>query len=775
MPHSPATKVAAWRLKWPGSLQPVRPTYEGSSNGQAVEVEFLIDGLWTDLSAMGLVLSGDQVQINQRGRPGESSVSGPATMNFTAKNFDAAFSLNNPTSPYFGKIGLGTQVRVSVPRGNGVSRRFWGELSAVPQESDITGNYSTVAFEAAGKLRRLGQGQKSFRSALYREVTKRLVSTEPDGGGAFKLHGYWPMEDASTSTSLASALGHPSMAFTGAPALASYDGFVCSESIPNVNGQAFTVAVPAYTPLNGGSGTDDGAQISFLLSAPSGITAGAEICRFRVNISTGPTPAIYTVTVTYTSTDHITLAYASEDGTLTGTSGSVAMTVAGVLQDVELFIHCNHGFASSDTEVLMYRHVVGSEVHDFITSVDFGPFSSPTVQAVAFNHTKTTSDFYIGHLSVFEVPMQVYTINGVGFESLNAYLGELADTRFDRLCREEMLTHETIGTYGSFDPVNSTPEGVAMGYQTTATLLDLLRQCEASDDGILYEMTSDFGIGYRTRRDLQNQAAVLTLDHSAHELSAPLAPLTDDSFVANDVTATRTNGSSYTDVQTTGPRSVSDPPAGMGRYDVALDFSLAADSQAAQAASWARHKGTVNEARYKTVTVDLGSNELAGTAQRIAVLDAVCGDRIVIANVPARYGSDDISQLAVGFTETIDQFEHVISMNTVPESPYRTGVLGSTTKPRAGTTDSRLVQAVGTTDTSLTVASMTGAVWVDSATYASDFPFDVRINGEVMTVTAITGTTSPQTFTVTRSVNGVVKGHADNSSVTLDVPAFVGM
>jgi hypothetical protein len=751
-----------------------RSVGESTGNGQAVMVEMLIDGIWTDLSSLGLVLSDNAVSIQARGRPGENSVSGPATCSFDVKNFSADFSLSNPMSPYWGKVVLGTRVRISVPRGNGVSRRFVGELSSVPQESDTTGNYSVVAFEAAGILRRLSQGQKPLRSALYREVTKRLTSTVPSGG-SFVLHSYWPMEDASTANTLSSAVGQPSMSFTGSPSLASYDGFVCSSSIPNVNGQAFTATVPTYTPMNQGSGSDDGSQISFLLSAPSGIAAGAEICRFRVNISTGSLPSYYDVTVTYTSTDHITLAYASEDGTLTGTSGSIAVTVAGVLQMIELFIHCNHGFASSDTEVLMYRHIVGNDVHDFVTSVDFGPFSSPTVKTVAFNHTKTASDFYIGHLSVVEVPDGVYTINGVGFESLSAYLGELADARFDRLCGEEELTHEVVGTYGTFDSQVSTAEGVAMGYQTADTLLDLLRQCEASDDGIIYEMTSDFGIGYRTRRDLQNQAAVLTLDHSAHELSTPLTPLVDDSFVANDVTVTRNGGASYTDVQTTGPRSISDPPAGMGRYDVSLDFSLGADSQAGDAASWARHKGTVNEARYKAVAVNLGSNELAGTAQRNAILDVVAGDRIVIANVPIKYGPDDISQLAVGFTENIDQFQHTISFNAVPESPYRTGVLGSATKPRAGTTDSRTVGGTDTTGTSITVKSVTGAVWVDSATYASDFPFDIRINGEQMTVTAITGTTSPQVFTVTRSVNGVVKGHNDNSSVTLDVPAYVGM
>jgi hypothetical protein len=424
--------------------------------------------------------------------------------------------------------------------------------------------------------------------------------------------------------------------------------------------------------------------------------------------------------------------------------------------------------------VLLYRHIVTNDTHDFITSVDFGPFSSPTVKSVAFNNEKTTSDYYIGHLSVFEIPRGVYTINGLGFESLNAYTGELADTRADRLLVEENLTHEVIGTYGTFDPMASTPEGAAMGYQTIDTLLNLLRQCEASDDGILYEMTSDFGLGYRTRRDLQNQAAVLTLDHSAHELSAPLTPLVDDSFVANDVTATRTGGSSFTDTQETGPRSIQPPPAGMGRYDVALEFSLAADSQAADEASWARRKGTVNEPRFKAVQVNLGSNELAGTVQRNTILDLACGDRMVIANTPVKYGPDDISQLAVGFTETIDQFQHVISLNLVPESPYRTGVLGAAVKPRAGTAGSYTVGGVDTVATSITVQTP-NVRWVDSATYATDFPFDITINGEQMTVTAITGTASPQTFTVTRSVNGVVKGHADNSSVALTVPAFVGM
>ena len=52
-------------------------------------------------------------------------------------------------------------------------------------------------------------------------------------------------------------------------------------------------------------------------------------------------------------------------------------------------------------------------------------------------------------------------------------------------------------------------------------------------------------------------------------------------------------------------------------------------------------------------------------------------------------------------------------------------------------------------------------------TAAADFPFDVTIAGEQITVTNITGTSSPQTFTVTRSVNGVVKAQSAGAAVAL--------
>jgi hypothetical protein len=57
-------------------------------------------------------------------------------------------------------------------------------------------------------------------------------------------------------------------------------------------------------------------------------------------------------------------------------------------------------------------------------------------------------------------------------------------------------------------------------------------------------------------------------------------------------------------------------------------------------------------------------------------------------------------------------------------------------------------------------------------TYPADFPFDVITGGEVMRVTACTGTTSNQTFTVTRAINGVRKTHASGQPIALFAPVY---
>ncbi|MEU4386569.1 hypothetical protein [Promicromonospora sp. NPDC023805] len=65
-----------------------------------------------------------------------------------------------------------------------------------------------------------------------------------------------------------------------------------------------------------------------------------------------------------------------------------------------------------------------------------------------------------------------------------------------------------------------------------------------------------------------------------------------------------------------------------------------------------------------------------------------------------------------------------------------------------------------------------GRVWtvVGDARIQPADPFDILVAGEVMQVRSITGTTSPQEFTVKRAVNGVAKPHTTGSAVVLAKP-----
>jgi hypothetical protein len=90
-------------------------------------------------------------------------------------------------------------------------------------------------------------------------------------------------------------------------------------------------------------------------------------------------------------------------------------------------------------------------------------------------------------------------------------------------------------------------------------------------------------------------------------------------------------------------------------------------------------------------------------------------------------------------------------------------VYGTLPAAKVETDGSTLAAGVSKTATTLSVATP-GALWT---TNPIDLPIPLEVGGEVMSVTAISGTTSPQIFTVTRSVNGVSKTQAAGAKVRL--------
>jgi hypothetical protein len=113
-------------------------------------------------------------------------------------------------------------------------------------------------------------------------------------------------------------------------------------------------------------------------------------------------------------------------------------------------------------------------------------------------------------------------------------------------------------------------------------------------------------------------------------------------------------------------------------------------------------------------------------------------------------------------------------VHTTPAGPYRVGVLAAAADdvdPPVGRLIWRtcvLAEALDTTETGVDItASPLTTVNPDH------FPFDVFVGGERMTATACSGASNPQTLTVTRSANGVVKAHLIGAAVSIALPLIL--
>jgi hypothetical protein len=127
-----------------------------------------------------------------------------------------------------------------------------------------------------------------------------------------------------------------------------------------------------------------------------------------------------------------------------------------------------------------------------------------------------------------------------------------------------------------------------------------------------------------------------------------------------------------------------------------------------------------------------------------------------------------------GLREDLGGFFFQIEWNGVPESPYEVEILNDAVYGACDTDGSTLASSATSTATSLSVATTnaTSPLWT---TNSADCPFDIAVGGERITVTAVSGSSSPQTFTVTRSVNGVVKAQASGADVRLWFPPILAM
>ncbi|WP_228979725.1 hypothetical protein [Streptomyces sp. DH12] len=607
--------------------------------------------------------------------------------------------------------------------------RFVGEIAAWPTRWDTSGQDVYVSIEAAGVLRRLGQGRKALSSTLRRRIP------------AYNPLAYWPLEDADGATTAASALTGGAPLYTLGMDFASEDSLPGSEALPTVS---------AGTRLNGSVRAPDATSaqwhLEFVYRLPS--APASRTCILGA-WGTGTVRRWYL----YLQSGQATIEGYAIDGTLLiNLNVALGSDVFGGWVRWQLYAEQNGANVDWRSRWIRVGSTGGSISSSYAGSVGrltdvVGP---PDAYAAG------ADGMGIGHIAVFP------TANTTAFNSADhGFTGETAISRLARLTTEESGTVTLRWVKG-----DSTRAAEAMGPQRPDTLLDLLDDAAATDGGLLYEDRSRLGLVYRDRSSFYNQRVALALDYAAgREVAPPLEPTEDDQKIRNDIVVKRRGGSWGQAVLEAGPLSTLPPEqGGVGLYDEEIELSLANDAQAQRLAEWRLHLGTWDEARYPTVRVALhGAPHLIDQA---AALDV--GGRLTISHPPPWLPPDTIDLLAYGYTETIGRYTWDLEMTCAPAGPWQVGVVGDADAGRADTGGSQLSGAITASATSVPVTTTGNRRWIDSATYPGDFPFLIRAGGEVMQVTACTGTTSSQTFTVVRGVNGLTKAHAAGTAVVLD-------
>lgn len=747
MPTAVAPFVAAFRRRLANLPGPVRSSGE-ASNGEPVVVELLVAGVWVDITSYCLVRDDNGRITITSGIRGEGSQTERAQADLQLKNNDGRFSPRNPTGEYFDDLNwLNAQMRVSVPDGNGgKSYRIWGEVPEWIPGWDSTGNDVWTDIKINGILQRLAQGPAPERSVIYDAIT------DPPLNG---LVAYWPCEDPAGSTRIASGLtnGAP-MTFTGNPTLATYEGFGASDPLPSLTGASFKGnAEYDPTPVTR-------YQMRFLLAVPAaGFSDLDVISRLRVAEVAAGVSLLNFFDIHYNDPPGGVGAYGAP-GTLSIQSydGDEATVGAGASLSLDvrgrhLRVSLENSISSTTMTVTLRVLDINSGVTDSasytITSTSMSRVLSMTLAPATLAGSAGVTGAAAGHLSL---QTTITDIDDLGRAIQPS--GEAAGRRIQRLCGEEGIAFESIG-----DLDNT----AALGAQGKQNLLALVQEAVLADGGLLYETTSAFGLGYRTRASLYNQDPQLTLSYSGYNLNEVPLPVTDDRYVQNRVVVT-CGGVSATYEKTDGPYGTATVGAYGENSGVTLNLATTDEFTLRNQAAWRVHLGTVEDERYPQISVNLAHSSITPDMRR-AILALRPGDRIQVTGMPQPWTAPDtVDQLFLGASQSITHFEHRLTFECAPASPYTIGVLDSPLA-KANTDGSRLAADATSGATSLSVEVTDGPLWT---TDPARFPFDIRAGGEVMTVTAISGASSPQTFTVTRSVNGVVKAQTAGTSLRLD-------
>lgn len=663
------------------------------------------------------------------GRADESSQAQPASCSLSLDNTDGDY-YRGPKSKWYPGIRRNTPIRVRLSvDGSQWYTRFQGEATSWTPTFDETGNLQVVNLSASGILRRLSQGPRPLRSALYRCITNLAP------------YAYWACEEGPLALSCANFV--PANGTDLTPAAVPIE-FSPAASAPinlgSVEGPGGSDKLPAY-------------QVGSYMTAQ---IAQSSATNWRIDCVVKMAPVTTGQVVTICQFASVNSIKVWEFDAIDNAGFRIAILDSGGVsshQDFNLSIgdgawHHLSVRATQNGAGIDVRVIGDGDVHTYtISPATIGSItelftglsgSNPAIQSA-------------GHFAIWQPSIEDDVLSAA-----TGYRGETATDRLTRLCDEEGVPLELTGTSDN-----------TMGPQGVDTFVNLLREGERADFGFLVDGLGN-GFKYNTRISCYNRTASLILDASQGYVDDPFEPIDDDQRIVNSFDMSRKNGSKANFEDSDGPLGTS----AVGLYSGSETINIDSDSPLTNQAAWRVHLGTV-EADYRYPTLHLDLQATPNLAR--AWLDTPLHGRIDVTNVDnvlSHLSTGDFSLLLEGYTEVLSPFEWTVEANCSPYDPWRVIELAADSgdtnefvchlEADDGAITVASDYAAGST--SITVNLLSSLKSQQITTTADDFPFDLAISGwkvHVTAASAVSGTIGAggtQTLTVDPTPGAIFSG-----------------
>lgn len=584
-----------------------------------------------------------------------------------------------------------------------------------------------ITWTVNGPLARMRRFEGPLQSALYRTLTTPV--------SRYTVEAYFPLEDGSAATSIFSPIGGTGAGSFTLP-LAVDDSLDSSQALPSISGgSSYGWNLPFTT-----NDISSGWEYTHVMRLPT-MPGSGDFVEQRIDTVGGTTVEwVYRI-------DNLGWTLYAKDGD--GTNVLAAAVAADVTYAGAWTTHTVKLVQSGGN--INYTVQV-TEIDTGSSGLDTGTLVGYTMGSPrrfrAFEPEAASDGFSIGHFLI-TTGMDVGDLAPAD----SAFKGEPDARRVARLCAEEGVVCLVDGPYSEDWDEAFAAGGVPMGPQRPGvSLLGLIDECAVASNGYYGEARELFALTYRSGCTTLNQTPRITL---TSEITSPLRPTRDLRDFVNIATGSRPNGSK---VERTATGNAA--PSLRGRYPLDREANLHTDGDLpAWVEEWL-HEATWEALRYGEIPIELAKNPTKIDQWRAVSM----GDVLEATSLPAAEPETSFAVLLEGWVEEIDPHLWTVRANGVPAGPRTFGTLDDNTPSTSLArfdTDGDTTSLTGSLSSSATggqSVTVVGTLWTTSA---AQFPLDIVVGGERITLSGISGASSPQTFTISaRSVNGVVKAHS---------------